>query len=339
MAWARWAVAVLAAAAGALVVLTASLDHLERTVWTLGLRNVLPQLSPPLGDTARFGLAALAALLAALLGWGLLALLGVGGRRAAVGDEARATAPATPAWRLPPGDAQVDAPVDAPRSPAAEAPAWASAPPPVAAPAPAMAAEAAPLRAVEPPIAQGSVAGPVAPPAPAPAPDEPAVAAPPAMVDAAPAPDEPSVAAPAPAPVAPVAAAPAPAPAPAPAMDDAARAAMLASLARIEAQLAEARQGPVVGPNAQLIARFEELDSRVSAQVAQIAQQLVEVAQLARAAARAPAPAPAPAALIDAPRPLPSRPPRRLAARADLAAAIRDLRASLDAGPGLGGAA
>lgn len=132
---------------------------------------------------------------------------------------------------------------------------------------------------------------------------------------------------------------PAPAPAPAPAMDEAARAAMLASLARIEAQLAEARQGPVVGPNAQLIARFEELDSRVSAQVAQIAQQLVEVAQLARAAARAPAPAPAPAALIDAPRPLPSRPPRRLAARADLAAAIRDLRASLDAGPGLGGAA
>ncbi len=109
MAWARWAVALLAAVAGAVTVWAAPVDQLERVVWTLGLRHVVPQLAPPLGETARLGLTALAALLGALAGWLLLALLGVGRTAPAA---APATAPerahddgrqpSIPAWRLPP---------------------------------------------------------------------------------------------------------------------------------------------------------------------------------------------------------------------------------------------
>jgi hypothetical protein len=344
MAWARWAVVVLAAAAGAIFVLSASLDQLERTVWTLGLRHLLPQFNPPLGDTARMGLTALAALLAGLLGWGLLALLGIGGRRAPA--EVAATA-AVPAWRLPPADirpaadpqpaASPPVPDDAATLPPPEALAAAEGPPvPAAMPEPTAPVEpdTPTVRAVDPPIALGSVAG--AGPAGGPAPQVVTDPAPVTAVDPAPAqpPARPPASVVAPAEAGPLAPTP---------MDDAVRTAMLASLARIEAQLAEARQGPVVGPNAQLIARFEELDSRVTAQVAQIAQQLVEVAQLARSAARAPVAPPASvlsmAPALDAPRQLPARPARRPANRAELAAAIRGLRAALDAGPGLSGAA
>lgn len=347
MAWARLAVVMLAAVAGAILVLVTPLDQLERAVWTLGVRNLLPQLNPPLGETARFALAGVAALLGGLIGWGVLALLGVGGRGA---PEEAAEVPAPPAWRLPPSQARAAAAPEVAAAPRAAAgpdarPVFARANAPAPASAPDAPATAAPATAA--PATPGTVAAGVAAPAmvaPA-APGPVAARGAAAVADAVPAPSA--------APVAPVgSAAPvdpaAPvgtAPAVAAPLDDAARTAMLASLARIEAQLAEARQGPVVGPNAQLIARFEELDSRVTAQVTQIAQQLVEVAQLARSAARAPAPAPAPAALLpvaaalEASRPLPVRPGRRPANRAELAAAIRSLRATLDAGPGLGGAA
>jgi hypothetical protein len=360
MAWARWAVAALAAVLGAVLVLSAPIDQLERAVWTLGLRNVIPQMAPPLGETARMGLAALAAALAALLGWGLLALLGVGSRPAET--EARAdlpkrdSQPAIPAWRRPPEGLPPAGPVGLAASVAAGSAATATTPgastsvPQV----PAAAEQELPVRvpapviATEPSLAEGSVAGPApmamvhasAPP--------PAPAAEPVEVPMPPAPEPPASPAQVPAGAAPQAAPHAMPAVPAiPAMDEAARTAMLASLARIEATLAEARQGPVVGPNAQLIARFEELDSRITAQVSQIAQQLVEVALLARSAARAPAPAaPAPAAPaapagspLDALRPLAPRQPRRPASRAELAAAIRGLRAQLDSGPGLGGQA